>query len=493
MVPRDAISYWLSQRACNDLFLLYCFDDPGIGPDRLRAALTARCATIADLRIRLREYRFAYPRWVPCEIDADQLVEHELPESDWAAMVTALAAVLPDGVRADRRPWRLHLFPGVTGAPGGPGPALVVVLQLSHALADGRRAAEIARALFRAEPVRESPRAGDGEARRGRDRFADPDPGAAVVADRRAERSARAQPGPRRRSEAVRAWQHGVVPRAVDRLIEARALLAMPGDLGLTLIRGIAAERSRRELGELTARGEIPPPAGKFAPTTLNHPPVPGHRIVRMLVRDDLRAPGHTVTVLALTAISVALPAFLARRGEAPAALAAQVPVALTGSDRFGRNNYRDIAVELPCAEPDLRRRADLIAAELAARRERAGHPLLAAPDRVTAALPAPVLRRDIAAFPLDTVPAALSAHTVVSSVHRGPADLTCAGAPVRFTAGFPALGAVMHLTHGVHGLGGTVTVSLHADADVLPDLGDYADALDAALTRVVAATGAPR
>lgn len=55
----------------------------------------------------------------------------------------------------------------------------------------------------------------------------------------------------------------------------------------------------------------------------------------------------------------------------------------------------------------------------------------------------------------------------------------------MRFTAGFPALGAVMHLTHGIHGLGDTVTVSIHADPLVLPDPDRYALLLDSALDEV--------
>jgi hypothetical protein len=53
---------------------------------------------------------------------------------------------------------------------------------------------------------------------------------------------------------------------------------------------------------------------------------------------------------------------------------------------------------------------------------------------------------------PIDTVPNSIAGHTVVSSVYRGPADLTFGGGRVLFTTGFPAIGAVMNLTHGVHG-----------------------------------------
>ena len=66
-----------------------------------------------------------------------------------------------------------------------------------------------------------------------------------------------------------------------------------------------------------------------------------------------------------------------------------------------------------------------------------------------------------------------VSGNTVVSSVNRGPADLSFGGCPVRFTAGFPALSPMQSLTHGVHGIGSTVAVSVHADP-VNVDVDDY-------------------
>jgi hypothetical protein len=46
--------YWLSGRARNDLFLLYCFADSGRPTTELRALVARRSARIADLRVRLR-------------------------------------------------------------------------------------------------------------------------------------------------------------------------------------------------------------------------------------------------------------------------------------------------------------------------------------------------------------------------------------------------------------------------------------------------------
>lgn len=495
LTPQDATRYWLSRRTCNDLFLLYCFTDSGAPSDVLRAELAERSRHIADLSVRVRERRFAYPLWVSAEFGDVPILDHALAAPTWTNTVAALENLLPAGVDAVRCPWRLHLFRGVLGAPGGDGPALVAVLQLSHALADGRRAAAIARALFTEVERGESTSArvdrigrrgrglGIGVDRPGGDRAAGMSDGGGADGDRESVMAS-----------AYRASSEGAGHLMLKGAVgEFGSLVSFPVGLGRTVVRGLAAERARRELAELTERGEVPRPVADYPPTLLNRSPEPAAHVVRMLVRDDLHVPGRTVTVVVLTAIGAALTRYLESRGEPAVALAAQVSVALPARNRHARNNYRDVGVELYGAETDPCRRADRIAADLALRCARAAHPLLAVQDRVTDVLPAPVLRRDTATYPMDLVPALLSGHTVVSSVNRGPADLTLGGGRVRFTGGFPALGAVMHLTHGVHGLGGTVTVSIHADPAAVTAVDNYANLLDTALSEVVEALRSQR
>ena len=65
--------------------------------------------------------------------------------------------------------------------------------------------------------------------------------------------------------------------------------------------------------------------------------------------------------------------------------------------------------------------------------------------------------------------------------MNRGPADLRFGAAPVLLTAGYPALSPMMGLTHGVHGIGDTVAVSVHA-AESAVAIDDYIARLDAAL-----------
>ncbi|WP_378743398.1 wax ester/triacylglycerol synthase domain-containing protein [Nocardia brasiliensis] len=698
MAAQDATMYWLSARTRNDLFLLYCFADTGRPSAELRAIVAERSARIPDLRVRVRSVPgdLDYPSWVPCEFTAEQFVEHLLPEPDWAHLEAAVGEVVGTGVDAAVRPWRVHVFRSIVGAPGlnDQGPALVVVLQMSHALADGRRAAEIARALFSADVQKGEPSNGAvvrvpaareataaalasslvttarsvaaAVVRRPTAALADSvgrvlrvpvglvktapigtaladsvsrvrrvpvglekaAPVAAALADSvsrvrcvpvgleevapvgaaladsvsrvrcvpvgleevapvgaaladSVSRVRRVPVGLEKAAPVAAALMDSVdrVRRIPVGLVTAAPVAAalsvprMPIQLARTAVRGYHAFRAQQRLAELTATGQLPPPGPDFPPSLINHvreentsvpqehagataprplpdlpcgvgdpvavedasaqhgrgrDPVvvadssahqepaqfapPGHQRppaadlpsgqvaraateavaahkVRMIVRDAaaLRVPGCTVTVVVLTAVSVALARYLESRGDPVERLGAQVPMALSGTAMAdARNNYRSLSVDLFIDEPDLRRRADKITAALADRRLRAQHPLLAAQDRVTAVVPAPLLRRDIARYPLDIVPDAIAGHTVVSSVHRGPADLTFGGGQVHFTGGFPAIGSVMQLTHGVHGLGATVTISLHADSATVPDIDVYADLLRTALDEAV-------
>lgn len=111
--------YWLSRRTRNDLFLLYCFAESELGTDQLRAIIARRSSTVPDLCVRLRPTPrdLSYPTWEPCAFDPGQFVEHRLPQADWHHLEQALGEVLATGVDAADRPWRLHVFRGITGAP----------------------------------------------------------------------------------------------------------------------------------------------------------------------------------------------------------------------------------------------------------------------------------------------------------------------------------------------------------------------------------------
>ena len=393
LAAADAQLFWLSAAVPNDQFLLYAFD----GAPEVNAAVeevrrnAGRCD---DLQLRVvDDNRWRYPQWQRCTINAEQFVVH--PAVDRPACLNSIARL--DQLDASRMAWRVHVFP----------PDIVVV-QISHALADGTRSAALA----------------------------------ATLLGRRA----------------------------------ALPPLATPSG-GLLPARALAAARAHRQLLRDTDAGLVAP-TGPPRPVLSVNAPRSGSAVLRTIVVDRHRLRRPTVTVGALAAVSEALGGYLTARGDDVEMLGAEVPLALGISQ--ARNSFRNVSVNLhPGLAPQ--ERAERIAAELAAQRRRVQHPAMLTSAAASAAMPAALLRWGVRQFDPSARSATVAGHTVVSSVHRGPADLSFGGAPVSFTAGFPALSPMMALTHGVHGIGETVAVSVHADpgaVDVDDYLGRLADAL---------------
>ncbi|CAJ1500001.1 DUF1298 domain-containing protein [[Mycobacterium] holstebronense] len=245
---------------------------------------------------------------------------------------------------------------------------------------------------------------------------------------------------------------------------------------GLLPWRAVVAARAHRSRVEDTAAGRLPPPVGDRPPLATNNRPA-GGRTVRTLVRQRTELRGPTVTVAVLSAVSAALSEYL----DGPCdELGAEVPMAKTG-ERQAHNHFGNIPVGLyPLLGQDAR--CERIAADIAGGRLRGRHPASAAADRAFAATPAALLRWGVANFDPDARPERVTGNTVVSSVHRGAKDLRFGAAPVLLTAGFPALSPAMGLTHGVHGIGDTVVISVHAAESAVEDIEVYLRLLDAAL-----------
>jgi hypothetical protein len=239
--------------------------------------------------------------------------------------------------------------------------------------------------------------------------------------------------------------------------------------------RALDAARAHRRLTRDTRAGLLPSPTGPRPVLATNTRPA-GVRVLRTLVRRRAQLPGPTVTVAVLAAVSTALADFLG----GPRSLGAEVPMAKPGV-RLAHNHFRNVAVGLyPELGPSAR--AERIATDLADGRRRGQHPAARAADRAFAAVPAPLLRWGVGQFDPEARPQRVGGNTVVSSVHRGAVDLHFGGAPVLLTAGYPALSPAMGLTHGVHGIGDTVAISVHADASAIGDIEGYLHRLDAVL-----------
>ena len=240
-------------------------------------------------------------------------------------------------------------------------------------------------------------------------------------------------------------------------------------DRGFLPWRAVAAARSQRG---------APPPVPPRPALSVNNAPGGAPVLRTVLVsRDRLATP--TVTVGALSAVGEALGGYLAARGEDVSRLGAEVPIAGPATAQ-ARNNFRNVGIGL---YPGLERgeRTRRIAGQLEDAVLRGGHPAIRAADAAFAATPAALLRWGIGRFDPARRSENVTGNTVVSSVNRGPADLSFGGCPVRYTAGFPALSPMQGLTHGVHGIGDTIAISVHADP-VAVDVEDYLDRLTHAL-----------
>ncbi|RPA13054.1 DUF1298 domain-containing protein [Gordonia sp. OPL2] len=440
MEPADARTYWMSGAIPNDQFLLYCFADRHISIDDRADDLYRRATRVPDLMVRVMDIpaNLDHPRWIRRPVGADQFVLHR-SVATWRECLERVAALTADQLEPTCETWRLHLFPALPDTPRGVG--VVVVLQICHALGDGRRAAAIARELFR------SPRVAHASEIRRDTHF---DSGGEVCG------------GP------------AIDGRAL--VVAAAGAATLPLRIGAMLWHGLGAYR--------TVRARPPTEGTGYAVTELNRAPGTG-RMLRVLIRDRADFPAaHTVTVGALTAISVALDAELDAHDHP---LGAEVTMGRQRPSR-SRNNFRNAGIDLHTEIDDLDARACAIAVDLDRARRADDEPARLAERRATDAVPAPLAHWGARLFDPHRRPDRVTGVTVVSSVHRGAADLDLDGGPVLFTTGFPALSPAQGLTHGIHGIGTTIALSVTTAPSILTDVDRYVARLESAIDAVAAA-----
>jgi hypothetical protein len=198
---------------------------------------------------------------------------------------------------------------------------------------------------------------------------------------------------------------------------------------------------------------------------------------MRTLVRHRSQLSGPTATVAVLAAVSGALAGQLA---DVASSLVAEVTMAKPGVPH-AHNHFANATVGL-YPHLDRQARVEKIATDLTNARLRSQHPAFRAADRAFAATPAPLLRWGASLFDPEVQPAQVAGNTVVSSIYRVPVDLKFGAVPVLLTAVFPGLSSVIGLTHGVWGVGDTVTVSVHAAESAIGDIDEYVARLDAEL-----------
>ena len=245
---------------------------------------------------------------------------------------------------------------------------------------------------------------------------------------------------------------------------------------GRRVTRIVDALRQRRQMLRDSEIGAIPPPPAPVPALSINDEPT-GAPVLRTFVRHRAQLPGPSATVGALVAISEALSGYLRERGEDTSTLTALVPMSKPGVPQ-ARNYSGPEFIRLHPEATARETRAGLIAREIEVCQRRRSHPAFTADELALEALPGPVLRW----VATRAKPATVMAHTVVSSVNRGAADFAFGECPVIMTCGYPFLTPNIGLTHGVHGIGDVVAISVHTTESVITDIDGYLDRLTASL-----------
>lgn len=149
MAALDAQLFLLSAKIPNDQFLLYAFDGT---PDDLASAAQELCcnaAACSELRLRVVDgHRWRYPRWERGEITPEQFRIHDLKDGQWQSCLDRVSSLSAEQLDPSGVSWRVHIFPKVRDIPGVAAGGSVVVVQMTHALGDGARSAELAGALL---------------------------------------------------------------------------------------------------------------------------------------------------------------------------------------------------------------------------------------------------------------------------------------------------------------------------------------------------------
>jgi diacylglycerol O-acyltransferase len=415
----------------------------------LRRHLDARLHAVPRFRRRLVRPALGGPFWAddPGFDVAHHVFGVTLAAPGGAAELREVAGALVSQPLPEDRPlWRMYLVDGLAEGEDSGACGFAIVGQAHHALIDGVAAIAVAGLLFgrqdesaAADVWIPSAAPGAGEALR------------ATIGTRARAAGAAAR-------EAAGALWGEAAPDAA----------ASSGDRATTVLRDAA-----RALDGL---------ARPAAPTSLEHSLTPRRAVAHADVSfEAARAAGRrryaTINDMLLAAVAIALRGALRRRGEAPEAVRALVPVSVrAGEDPALGNRISFLGVDLPVGEPDVERVLKLIRARTAAAKTGGDAGLLEALGRSADALPGPG-RRLVARSALRAVAFTL----VVSNVCGPPMELSLLGRPL---LGVHPMVPLLHghaLTIGAVSYGGRLQLGLAADAEVVDDVVTIASDLEAA------------
>ncbi|MCE5290526.1 MAG: WSD1 family O-acyltransferase [Nocardiaceae bacterium] len=431
----DAMNYYLSREGRyfggGDIVSLTVLDSGTESPtiEATREALAARIAPIAALqeRVALAPADLAYPHWIADPIPpADKFADAE--GTNWDAVLETVRKLPLEPLDPLESTWRGLVWRNVTGAPGIAGRATVIAMKVAHSVTDGRGITQIQRALFGDE------------------------------------------------SAVARVPGHGNPSHAIGIANVVGELMRAPW----SLVRFVRVARK-------AAAKQVPPHDFQFV-SELN---VSGERYAYLNVRhvavNDLRW-GGSVTETGLTAVSIALEAYLGRLGVPMQPLFAQMPIVPPGIDKVelpvpsGNSASLGIVVDLSAGTSDRVERAERIRQSVAEKLATQANTDHLTGRQLFEQVPVQFVR----AFAARGASVAASPwHIAFTSYSKGAANLTLLDNPVAYFAGPPILRPGRALGVTMLGLGDRVTISVGAsDAIKAPAL--FADLLEAAIKREI-------
>ncbi|RZL81580.1 MAG: wax ester/triacylglycerol synthase family O-acyltransferase [Rhodococcus sp. (in: high G+C Gram-positive bacteria)] len=457
--PRDAAWVYLEQANTPLLSIaMYVFDtstDPrgSMTPDEVRAFVAERVQTVDVFTRRLQRVPFDldHPSWVE---DHDFDVDNHLAVTDargggWREFRRIASEFVGSGLDLQRPPWEMRVVTGLADI-DGVADASAVLLKFHHSVGDGTVTLEMTRRLFAAE------------------------------VDPRLISVPQTPPGPRSVRQAL---------PTVSRQLRA-------------FVRGIRhVSAAGKEVKAAVDSGDVRVPPRTRPATRFNRTVGPARVFdaASFLLDDvrEIRAAAGDVTVndVALTVVAGALRDYLREVGEEPAeSLGAKVPMSIRSLGQLeSANQLTVLQVDLrtDIADPLARLRA--IHDSAAAERDRKQRSEVLRSESLVDVTPGFVVRPIswIAArlpTPSETVP---YFNVGTTNVARGGEDLWLRDAHAVSTYGAAALSERQGLTHAVHSLGNTLTISVLTDPDMMADPDHYVALLRAQFDSLAAALGA--
>ncbi|MFD7006517.1 wax ester/triacylglycerol synthase family O-acyltransferase [Rhodococcus jostii] len=457
LAPRDAAWVYL-ERANTPLLsiAMYVFDtstDPrgSMTPDEVRAFVAERVQTVDVFTRRLQRVPLDldHPSWVE---DHDFDIDNHLEVTDargggWGEFRRIASEFVGRGLDLQRPPWEMQVVTGLTDI-DGVAHASAVLLKFHHSVGDGTATLEMTRRLFAAHVDRQ------------------PVTGPHTPVGSRSVRQA--------------------LP-TISRQLRA-------------FVRGIRhVSAAGKEMKAAIDSGDMQMPPRMRPATRFNRSVGPERSFdAASFLLDDVRAiraaGDATVNDVALTVVSGALRDYLREVGEeTEESLGANVPMSLRSLGHLeSANQITVLQVDLHTDIDDPLERLRAIHTSTAAERDRKQRAEVLRSESLVDVTPGFVVRA--INWIASRLPSSSSSvpyfNVVTTNVARGGVDLWLRDAQAVSTYGAAALTDRQGLTHAIHSLGNTLTISVLTNPNMMDDPERYVALIYAQFDSLAAAVG---